>query len=55
VIGKRRVPSFLQNLEHYLLDKSIQHSRHSEFSHPTAVRLVDLDPFDRLWSVGSIQ
>ena len=55
VIRERSVPALLQHLKHRLLDKSIQHRRHSELSHPASVRLVDLDSLDRLRLVGPAQ
>jgi site-specific DNA recombinase len=54
VLGKRRVPSFLENLQHGLLDQSVDDARHAELSDP-AVRLGDFDPLDRLWLVGSLE
>src|SRR6516162_5768721 len=52
VLGKRRVPAFLQNLQQGLLDQSVDDAWHAELSDP-AVRLGDFDPFDRLRPVGS--
>jgi hypothetical protein len=49
---KRRVPSLLENLQHGLLDQSVDDARHAELSDP-AVRLGDFDPLDRLRLVGS--
>jgi hypothetical protein len=43
VLGKRPVPPPLQNLYHFLLDKSIQHSWDTKLSHPS-VRLGDFYP-----------
>src|SRR6516164_4197684 len=54
VLGKRRVPAFLQNLQQGLLDQSVNDARHAELSDP-AVRLGDFDPFDRLRLVGSLE
>jgi hypothetical protein len=54
VLGKRRVPLLLQNLQHGLLDQSVDDTRHAEFSDPT-VRLGYFDPLDRLWLVGSVE
>src|SRR5262252_5127906 len=54
VLGKRRVPAFLQNLQQGLLDQSVDDARHAELSDP-AVRLGDFDPFNRLRLVGSLQ
>src|SRR5271167_3371806 len=48
MLGKRRVPSLLKNLQHGLLDQSVDDARHAELSDP-AVRLGDFDPLDRLW------
>src|ERR1700730_6293795 len=42
VLGKRRVPSLLKNLQQGLLDQSVDDARHAELSDP-AVRLGDLD------------
>src|SRR4249919_3541461 len=39
VLGKRRVPSPLQNLHHRLLDKAVQHGWDAKLSHPSAIRL----------------
>src|SRR5262252_569173 len=52
VLGKRRVPALLKNLQQGLLDQSVDDTRHAELSDP-AVRLGDFDPFDRLRLVGS--
>jgi site-specific DNA recombinase len=54
VLGKRRVPAFLQNLQQGLLDQSVDDARHAELSDP-AVRLGDFDPSDRLRLVGSFE
>jgi hypothetical protein len=54
VLGKRRVPPLLENLQHGLLNQSVDDARHAELSDP-AVRLRDLDPFDRLRLIGSLQ
>ena len=54
VLGKRRVPSFLENLQHGLLDQSVDDARHAELSDP-AVRLGNFDPLDRLRLVGSLE
>src|SRR5215471_5081237 len=48
------VPSALQYLHYRLLDKSIQHRRDAELSHP-AVRLRDFHPSHRLRLIGSAQ
>ena len=42
---KRRVPPLLENLQHGLLDQSVDDARHAEPSDP-AVRLGDFDPLD---------
>src|SRR6516165_8256579 len=47
VPGKRRVPTFLKNLQQGLLDQSVDDARHAELSDP-AVRLGDFGPSDRL-------
>ena len=52
VLGKRRVPLPLKNLQQGLLDQSVDDARHAELSDP-AVRFGDFDPFDRLRLVGS--
>src|SRR5437667_5451817 len=54
VLGKRRVPSFLKNLQQRLLDQSVDDARHAELSDP-AVRLGDFDPLDRPRLVGSLE
>jgi site-specific DNA recombinase len=54
MLGKRRVPSLLQHLQHGLLDQSVDHARHAELSDP-AVRLGYFDPLHRLWLVGSVE
>jgi hypothetical protein len=54
MLGKRRVPPLLENLQQGLLDQSIDDARHAELSDP-AVRLGDFDPFDRLRLIGSRQ
>ena len=43
VLGKRRVPAFLQNLQQGLLDQSVDDARHAELSDP-ALRLGDFNP-----------
>ena len=52
VLGKRRVPALLKNLQQGLLDQSVDDTRHAELSDP-AFRLGDFDPLDRLRLVGS--
>ena len=54
VLGKRRVPPLLENLQHSLLNQSVDDARHAELSDP-AVRLGDFDPFDRLRLIGSLK
>src|SRR6202521_907903 len=52
VLGKRPVPSLLENLQQGLLDQSVDDARYAELSDP-AVRLGYFDPLDRLRLVGS--
>ncbi len=47
VLGKRRVPPLLENLQQGLLDQSVDDARHAEFSDP-AVRLGYFYPLDPL-------
>ena len=54
MLGKRRVPLPLKNLQQGLLDQSVDDARHAELSDPT-VRLGDFDPLDRLRLVGSLE
>src|SRR5712664_2562224 len=54
VFRERSVPAPLQRLHHRLLYEPIQHRWNAQFAHP-AVRLRDLHPFYRLWSVGSAE
>jgi len=54
VLGERRVPTSLEDLQQRLLDQSIDDTRNAEFSDP-AIRLGDFNPFDRLRCIGSIQ
>src|ERR1700739_251483 len=54
VLGERRVPLLLENLQQGLLDQPIDDTRHAEFSDP-AVRLGYFDPLDRLRLVGSFE
>jgi len=54
MLGKRRVPPLLENLQHGLLDQSVDDTRYAELSDP-AVRLGDFNPLDRLWLVGSFE
>jgi hypothetical protein len=54
VLGKRRVPTLLQNLQQGLLDQSVDDARYAELSDP-AVRLGDFNPFDRLRLIGSFE
>src|SRR5215813_6000286 len=55
VFGERPVPPPLQNLQHRLLDESIQHTRNAELSHPSSVRLGDFHPPHRLRLVSPVQ
>src|SRR5215471_10879348 len=52
VLGKRRVPALLKNLQQRLLDQSVDDAGYAELPDP-AVRLGDFDPLDRLRLVGS--
>jgi hypothetical protein len=52
VLGKRRVPLLLENLQQRLLDQSVDDTRDAELTDP-AVRLGYFDPLDRLRLVGS--
>ena len=54
VLGKRRIPPRLKDLQQGLLDQPVDDARHAELSDP-ALRLGDLDPLDRLWLVGSLE
>ena len=54
VLGECRVPPLLENLQHGLLDQSVDDARHAELSDP-AVRLRDFDPFDRLRLIGPLK
>jgi hypothetical protein len=54
VFGKRRVPLFLQDLLHRLLDKPVQHRRDAKLAHPS-VRLRDFHPLHRFWRIGPTQ
>lgn len=54
VLGKRRVPTWLKDLQQGLLDQSIDDARHAELSDP-AVGLRDFDPFDRLRLASSFK
>jgi hypothetical protein len=44
----------LENLQHGLLNQSIDDTGHAELSDPT-VRLRDFDPFDRPWLIGPLK
>jgi hypothetical protein len=48
MLRKRRVPLLLQDLQHGLLDQSVDDARHAKLSDP-AVRFGYFDPLDRLW------
>jgi hypothetical protein len=52
--GERRVPPLLENLQHSLLNQSVDDARRAELSNP-AVRLRYFDPFDRLRLIGSLK
>src|SRR5882762_348260 len=54
VLGKRRVPLLLENLQQGLLDQSVDDARYAELSDPAA-RLGYFDPLDRLRLVGSLE
>src|SRR6266436_5185551 len=54
VLGERRVPLLLEDLQQGLLDQSVDDARYAEFSDP-AVRLGDFDPLDRLRLIGSLE
>src|SRR6201993_2653636 len=54
MLGKRRVPLLLQNLQQGLLDQSVDDARDAELSDPT-VRLGNFDPLDRLRLIGSFE
>jgi len=54
VLGKRRVPLLLENLQQGLLDQSVDDARYAELSDPAA-RLGYFDPLDRLRLVGSVE
>jgi len=54
MLRKRCVPLLLQDLQHGLLDQSVDDARYAEFPDPT-VRLGYFDPLDRLWLVGSVE
>src|SRR4029077_9049828 len=55
VLGKRRVPSLLQNLHYRLLDEAIQHSWNAERTLASAVRLRDHHPPHRFRFVSPVQ
>src|SRR5262249_602906 len=54
VLGKRRVPAFLEDLQQRLLDQTIDNTRDAEHSDP-AVRFGDFDPQDRLRLIGPLE
>ena len=54
VLGKRRVPALLENLQHRLLDQAVDDARDAELSDP-AVRFGYLDPLHRLRLIGSLE
>jgi hypothetical protein len=53
VFGERRVPALLENLQHGLLNQSIDDTSYAELSDP-AVWLRYFYPFDRLRLIGSL-
>jgi len=52
VFGERRVPLSLQNLQHGLLNESVQRSRNAKLAHSASVRLGDFHPPHRFRCVG---
>lgn len=52
VLGERRVPPLLKNLQQSLLDQSVDDARDAEFANP-AIGLGYFDPLDRSRLVGS--
>src|SRR5258706_14488862 len=54
MLGKRRVPSLLKNLQQGLLDQSVDDARHAGLSDHTG-RLGDFKPLGRLRLVGSLE
>jgi hypothetical protein len=40
VLGKRRVPPLLENLQHGLLDQSVDDARHAELSDPNQCKIT---------------
>ena len=52
MLGKRLIPSSLQNLHHCLLDKAIQNRRNAELSHATSIGLGNFNSLDRQGLVG---
>ena len=55
VIGKCWVPLPLQNLQHRLLEKSVERGGDAKLSHPSSIRLLDLHTPYRLRFVGAVQ
>src|SRR5207249_4387797 len=54
VVGERRVEDGLQDLQHRLLDKSVESGGHAEFAH-APIRLGYLDTSDRRRCIQAAQ
>ena len=54
MFGERRVPAFLQNLQHCLLNKTVQDSGNAELAYSSAIRLLNFYPSHRLRLIGSV-
>src|SRR5262249_6223583 len=54
VLGERRVPAFLQDLQQRLLDQAIDNARDAELPDP-AIRFGDFHPLDRLRLIGPLE
>src|SRR5258706_434708 len=54
VLGKRRIPPLLENLQQSLLNQSVDDARYAKFSDPT-VRFGYFYPFDRQRLIGSFE
>jgi hypothetical protein len=55
-VRERRVPAWLQHLQHRLLDEAVEHRRDAEGAHAVApASLGDLDPQHRLRSVDATE
>ncbi len=54
VLGTRRVPTGLKDLQQGLLDQSVDDARHAELPDPT-LRLGDFNPLDRLRLIASFE